>query len=173
MITLNTERGLVRVDSWSDVESLPGFTSILDPHEHKLSDVIGRYVFKEYIPCGLSNCRQKHGKGYVVSTKTGAVTNIGHRCGQTHFGIDFDKNSKRFERMVSEQNYRETIGSFLMLLDEYEDTLSRLRSGCNGADSINRKVSKLTITSQGAIREIDVVRSPHSSLKPLDPALVK
>ncbi len=43
MITLNTERGLERIESWSDVESLPGFKRDIDPKTVKLSSIIGKY----------------------------------------------------------------------------------------------------------------------------------
>ena len=36
MITLNTAKGLVKVDGWGEVEELPGFTNDIDPKDHEL-----------------------------------------------------------------------------------------------------------------------------------------
>lgn len=77
MITLNTDKGLIRIEAWEDVESRPGFVKNLDPTKHELASIIGRYILKEPIRCGLSNCHTPHAKGYIVTTKEGHETNIG------------------------------------------------------------------------------------------------
>jgi hypothetical protein len=67
MITLNTDRGLVKVESWKEVMEIDGFTTSLNPKTHNLKAIIGRYIFSEEINCGLSNCNQPHQRGYIVS----------------------------------------------------------------------------------------------------------
>lgn len=142
MITLNGERGFEKVESWEEITELPGFTANLDPKHYKLNEIIGRYIFKENIPCGLTTCKQPHGKGYIVSTKTGEVTNIGNRCGKTHFGVEFNELSKIFDRAVTEHNNRELVGSFLFQLEEHEEQINSIRAGEKGADWIY-KTSKI------------------------------
>lgn len=144
MITLNGERGFEKVESWEEITELPGFTGNLDPKKYKLNEIIGRYIFKEKIPCGLTTCKQPHGKGYIVTTKTGEVTNIGNRCGKTHFGVEFNELSKVFDRAVTEHNNRELVGSFLFQLEAHEEKIKLIRSGEKGADWIY-KISKATI----------------------------
>ncbi|MFM5728345.1 hypothetical protein ACET8R_17495 [Aeromonas veronii] len=139
MITLNSERGFVKVESWEDIETLPGFTTNLDPKEHELNQIIGRYIFKYYIKCGLSSCHTPHGKGYIVSTKSGPITNIGHNCGKNHFDVEFDQLSKAFERDISLHTYRENIGSTLIVLDLYKEKITSIRSGSQGADVLYKK----------------------------------
>jgi hypothetical protein len=139
VITLNSDRGFVKVECWEDIEELPGFTGALDPKQHELKEIIGRYIFKDYIKCGLSSCHTPHGKGYIVSTKSGPITNIGHNCGKNHFHIEFDELSKSFEKSISLHNYRENIGSFLIHLDTYKEALENLRAGQNGADYLFKK----------------------------------
>ena len=82
MIVLNTDKGLVTIKDWTDIVERPGFSSNLNPNEHTLKAILGRYVFHERIPCGLSDCHTPHGKGYVVSTVSGRETNIGQDCGR-------------------------------------------------------------------------------------------
>ena len=56
----------------------------LDPSQHKLKQILGHYIEKEWKPCGLSNCHQLHGKGYYVVTESGLETNIGKDCGKKY-----------------------------------------------------------------------------------------
>jgi len=149
MITLNSERGFEKVDSWEEITELPGFTANLDPKKYKLNEIIGRYIFKEKIPCGLTTCKQPHGKGYIVSTKTGEVTNIGNRCGKTHFGVEFNELSKIFDRAVTEHNNRELVGIFLFHLEEFEEQISSIRSGDKGADWIYKTSKALSEKGRG------------------------
>lgn len=134
MITLHGERGFEKVDSWDDILSIPGFTEKLDPKKYELKEIIGRYIFKEKISCGLSTCRQPHSKGYLVTTKSGQVTNIGNMCGKTHFGIEFQELSRIFDRAITEHNNREAIASFLFRLESNLDLLETLRKNNKGAD---------------------------------------
>lgn len=139
MITLNSEQGFVKVESWEDIETLPGFTTNLDPKEHQLNQIIGRYIFKDYIKCGLSNCHTPHGRGYIVSTKSGPITNIGHNCGKSHFDVEFDQLSKVFEKNIALHTYSENIRSTLKSLDFYKEKIASIRSGPQGADALYKK----------------------------------
>lgn len=143
MITLNTERGLVKIESWQEIEELPGFARNIDPKKHKLKEIIGRYIFKDFIACGLSSCHRPHGKGYIVSTKSGPITNIGKDCGRTHFGVEFEELSSKLEREIQLQTYRDTLGSFLICRDQYKAKLDDIRAGIDGADNLNKKAKAL------------------------------
>ena len=101
MITLNIEQGLIDLDSWDDLLTRPGFIATLDPKEHELHGVIGRYHEFEKQPCGLTECRTPHLRGYVVTTKEGLLTNIGKDCGKKYFGVEFENMSRDFDRRVS------------------------------------------------------------------------
>jgi hypothetical protein len=143
LITLNLNQGLVKVASWDDIESLPGYKSDLSPKNYKLKEIIGRYIFKDYVRCGLSTCHTPHGKGYIVTTTEGAVTNIGKDCGKKHFGVEFETLSKKLELDIRVANYRETLGSFMMQLESYAQKLDKLRSGDAGADKVYKNLNTL------------------------------
>ena len=49
MITINTAKGPVKVETWDDVLERPGFIVDLDPNEHQLDAVIGRYIFGDMV----------------------------------------------------------------------------------------------------------------------------
>ena len=143
MITLNTDQGLVSVNSWEEITSRPGFVNNLDPDEQKLQAVIGRYVFKQTVRCGLSNCHTLHGKGYIALTKLGLSTNIGHDCGRKYFGVDFETMSRKFDRDIEEKNNRESLASFAFRLDEIESRIKDFRDGDQGANRLNGLIRHL------------------------------
>ncbi|WP_165856849.1 hypothetical protein [Marinobacter sp. JSM 1782161] len=153
MITLNTERGLIKVETWQEIEELPGFTKDIDPKEYELKEIIGRYIFKDYIKCGLSSCHTPHGKGYIVTTKTGPITNIGRNCGRNHFGVEFEELSKTLETEIRIKTYRDTIGSFLIFIDQHKEAVNKLRSGPFGADTVYRKANLLLKNTSGCPEE--------------------
>lgn len=169
MITLNTERGLIKVETWQEIEELPGFTKDIDPKQYELKEIIGRYLFKDYIKCGLSSCHTPHGKGYIVTTKTGPITNIGRNCGKNHFGVEFEELSKVLETEIRIKTYRDTIGSFLIFIDQHKEAVNKLRSGPFGADTVYRKANLLLKRTSGCPEEAvkilsKLVRSRNSDI---------
>lgn len=143
MITLNTDRGLITVQSWDDVANLAGYTPNLDHEEHVLASIIGRYVFPDKVKCGLAGCHTPHNRGYVVTTQSGPVTNIGKDCGKKHFGVCFEELSRGFEHLVQEKEMRERLATFAIGIDELEDTLHELLNGERAAGWVNKRVRAL------------------------------
>jgi hypothetical protein len=143
MITLNTDKGLVKVDGWDDVIGRPGFRGDLDPKKHELGSIIGRYLFGDKVRCGLSDCHTLHTRGYLVTTKDGLETNIGKDCGSKYFGVDFDEQAKRFERDLEEKDFREHLWTVRFGLDELEQRIEALRGGDFGAQWVHKNVTAL------------------------------
>lgn len=154
MITLNLERGLVDVESWEDVISLPNYTADLDPAKHELKEIIGWYYEADPVHCGLTTCNRPHNKGYVVTTKTGETTNIGNICGKTYFSVEFEQQSNAFGQLIKARNQRENIASFLFRLDQYENLVEDLRKGDKQADWVYRNIRAVTQRGQGVPSEI-------------------
>lgn len=149
MITLNRERGFEDIESWEEILQLPGFTIDLDPEKEELKEIIGRYSFKDKIVCGLSTCHQPHGRGYIVTTKSGWVTNIGNICGKNHFGVKFDEFSKVFVQALTDHQNRQAITSFLFQLEGHVEDVSTLRGGEKGADWVYRTSRALVDRNHG------------------------
>jgi hypothetical protein len=143
MIIINTDFGLVPVESWDDVLSLPNYTPDLDSKQHELATIIGRYLFRERVRCGLSNCHTPHEKGYVVTTKTGAVTNIGKDCGAKYFGVDFEDMTRKFDRDLHEREMREQLTSFMFQIEFLEERLHEIRRSTKGADWMHKSIHAL------------------------------
>lgn len=154
MITINTEKQLIRVDDWSTIVERAGFTGDLDPKQHELKEIIGRYVFKDKLRCGLSSCHKSHNRGYIVVTKSGLETNIGKDCGKTHFGVDFNDKSRQFERDITEKENRETLWSFHFRLDELMQTIEEIRKEERGADWVYKHARPLVELNKGVPEKI-------------------
>ncbi|WP_247538595.1 hypothetical protein [Ralstonia pseudosolanacearum] len=154
MITINTEKQLIRVDDWATVIERAGFTDDLDPKQHELKAIIGRYAFKDKLRCGLSSCHTPHNRGYIVVTKSGLETNIGKDCGKTHFGVDFNDMSRQFERDVTEKENRETLWSFHFKLDEVLQTIDDIRRAERGADWVYKRSRPLVELNKGCPEKI-------------------
>jgi len=163
LITLNTEQGLTIVESWDDIVLRPGFVTDLNPSDHKLDSIIGRYLFRDKIRCGLSNCHTPHAKGYIATTKEGLSTNIGKDCGKKYFGVDFEIMSKKFDRAITEAENRSRLCGFSLQVEEIERALLDLRQKPRGADWVYKKTRALV--SVGNDCPEDVVRRIATMLK--------
>jgi hypothetical protein len=143
MITLTTEKGLVRIESWDDVVTRPGYAKDIDPKTIKLQAIIGNYAFGDYIPCGLSTCHQPHGKGYLVTTQDGRETNIGKDCGKTHFSVDFVQMQRTFDRDLNAMRRREHLWTLKYRLPSVTNELAALKAGPDGATWMHSQIAQL------------------------------
>lgn len=171
MIILNRDKELVTIESWDDITGRPGFNGSLNPEAHQLESIIGRYAFREYVPCGLSNCHTPHGKGYIVATKDGQETNIGKDCGRNYFGVDFETLSAKFDRDMQEKEYRDKVFSFIFRIDEVAASIEQLRGGANGGNWVY-KASRPLIEG-GKDVPVAVVRRIAQMIRTGDPILTK
>ena len=167
MITLNTDRGLVRIESFGDISELPGYVIDVDPKTTKLETIIGNYTESDFVRCGLSSCHTKHGKGYVVTTSDGRTTNIGKDCGKTHFGVDFESMQKRFDRDLQNAERRENLKAFQSQIPAYRERVADLRGQDGGADWIFRSIQELTTPGKSVPDSIvEVVRKVRQTREP-------
>ena len=149
MITINSDKGLVNIETWDDVVGRPGFVSNLNAQAHSLKAILGRYMFRDTVNCGLSECHTPHGKGYLVLTTDGLETNIGHDCGKKYFGVDFETLSRKLDRDISEKNNRELLVTFSFRLEEIRARISSSREGELGAQRIQALMRPLRVLSSG------------------------
>jgi hypothetical protein len=170
MITLNTERGFERIESWTDIEGLPGYHKDIDPKAVKLSSIIGSYRFSDHVTCGLSTCHHKHFRGYVVTTSDGWVTNIGKDCGRTHFGVDFETLSRTFDRELMDSDRRVALGAAKSRLSIYLQQIDELKSAERGATWLNKQIKLLRQSENGLPHNIcrrldEMLRTQSAALK--------
>lgn len=141
MITLNTDKGLVRLESWDDVLSRPGFVAKIDPKKTKPESIIGSYALFPFLPCGL--CLTEHGKGYLVATSDGRETNIGKDCGKKHFDVEFKRMAKTFDQELRSKERREALVALQHRIPAIEERIATFLDEPNGAKWVNRYASRL------------------------------
>lgn len=131
MILLSEDGGktIVDIKEWDDITDRPSYRSEVDPKSSKLKEIIGRYYIPNKNPCGLSNCKTPHNKGYLVVCDGGIETNIGNRCGQNHFGVEWKTLQKSFTRDTNAVRYRENIARTKNQIPSYEKEIQFIRDG--------------------------------------------
>lgn len=149
MITINTDKGLVRLESWDDVLTRPGFKTDIDPKATKLDRIIGNYNLSTYHPCGLSVCRTLHGKGYLVVTRDGHETNIGKDCGKKYFDVAFTSMEKVFQKDLRNKERREALSAFQNRIPSVETKVQDLLERTHGAKWINKQIRFLVDPLKG------------------------
>lgn len=149
MITLNTEKGLVSVENWSEVLEMPGFMVDINPEATKLKSIIGSYAFKDFIKCGLASCHRPHGKGYLVELADGHVTNIGQDCGKTYFAVNFEEMRIIFDREIRAKERRGTLTSLQHQLPAIEERIRSLKDGPFSGGWIYKLSQSLTGATSG------------------------
>lgn len=170
MITLNTDKGLVRIERWDDLESRPGFEPVLDPKTIKLREIIGRYIFPFDIPCGLSNCRTLHKHGFLVAATDGRETNLGRDCGRREFGTDFQSLSRVFVAAERAQRNREFLWAVRYRLPAITAEVATLKTGELSAGWLYSRISQLTGRS-GSL-PLSIVNAVRQAVRRGDGALM-
>lgn len=154
MIVLNNNKELIRVAVWAEIEARPGFTTNLNPKNHELEAILGRYAFTDRIRCGLSDCHTPHIRGYIVSTKDGRETNIGKDCGKNYFGVDFETLTRQFDQDITDKENRERLWSLRFRLEELKGQIANLRGQPRGADWVYRTSRPLVESGRSLPNEL-------------------
>ncbi|MCF9035289.1 hypothetical protein JKI98_10575, partial [Acinetobacter nectaris] len=108
-----------------------------------LKDLIGYYLFKEQVKCGISSCGTKHQKGYIASLQNGKEIIIGHNCGKRYFGMSFDEKSNQFEHLRNNAYQYSVVKERFQQLDELKAKYDQIlnKSGKLGFVKIKQAIS--------------------------------
>ena len=121
--------------------------------------------------CGLTSCRQPHGKGYLVKAKDGRETNIGKDCGKKHFGVDFETLRKTYDRDLVNATRRQRLGEFQNRAQHYLDTIDQLRHGQIGANWVYK--TSRALVSKAATMPDEIVQSVSGMAKARDGTITR
>ncbi|SDP35695.1 hypothetical protein [Ectopseudomonas guguanensis] len=94
--------------------------------DRTFKSVVVPYRFKDMIPCGIANCRQKHLEGYLVSTSDELLIAIGKDCGRREFGVEFTRDRKRVDGEVAKARRIRTILAFKESLPSMIEELAQI-----------------------------------------------
>lgn len=119
------------ITNFEDITARPNFMErVVIPKGEKvegvLHDLIGYYLFKDEVKCGISSCGTKHQKGYIASLNDGNEIIIGHNCGKRYFGVSFDEKTTQFEHLKNNANQYVQIKEMFEKLPALKDNLDRI-----------------------------------------------
>ena len=117
----------------------------------QLEQLIGYYVFRDKIQCGLAHCRTPHYQGFLAVLKGGKETNIGNICGAKHFGGDFRLLRKQLNRHRSRLEKLNRVRELL-------DTMPEIQRVVDGLDPRVRRLGQMIRTLRREWPD-DVVRT--------------
>ena len=115
--------------SFEEMSERAAFQAPIDPHQHKLTDVLTEYSFSRLVPCGLSTCRTEHFYGFLVRTASGVETNIGNVCGRNHFGDDFVTAQGVHRRQVARRDALRAIATLRQQRTAIEARITQIVAG--------------------------------------------
>jgi hypothetical protein len=137
ILDLINSADFIEVTSYAEMEARPNFQKDIDPKLAKPIRILAAYVFKKEVPCGVPDCHEPHGKGYLVLYSNGAEGNMGHVCGEKTFGEEFKVLQRQFQRLSRLLAYRRTIESFQLRADSIQERIAELRNRPHGADWVH------------------------------------
>ena len=141
MIIQTKEREILEISNLDEILEIAGYMPVLDSNDNQIAECIATYELNEKIPCGKSDCRTPHQKGFIVSTKLGNVSNIGNICGEKNFGTSFktmtnkfihDRDVKKRRDFLLEYNYQEA-----------EAEIEKIQNAPLGAKHIHQLAQKI------------------------------
>lgn len=142
---LNPAR-LILFESPDQIRSRPLWRDDLEPSAHPPVRILGGYNFgrSNLWACGMSSCRTSHGAGYVVATKSGLETHIGHDCGKRLFSENFADLEQTFQRQFDAQTRRDLLEGLLHTKDEaLKDTKKAIQQAESNQALVNSYVSEI------------------------------
>jgi hypothetical protein len=123
-----------RFKSMNEIRLLPGFVEKIQKGAQEFACFLGYYRLpRREVHCAKSDCNTPHGFGYVVMTKSGAITVIGHVCGEKVFGDIFTAAAHSADAEMRRQMAESAIADALTLLPGYRQRADALMHGRRGA----------------------------------------
>lgn len=143
MIFVRTATGSQKVESWEEITSRPHFNNKISKSEHKLSEIIGFYRFKDKIHCGLKGCNQPHQMGYIVRTDDGIETNIGNICGADEFGVEFKELTEQFDNFMKLETNKMIVSEAKAKCEAWNTIIEGFRKSKPSIDTCATNIEKI------------------------------
>lgn len=157
-----TKKYYARITTWEDILKMGGYTDSLDPKKEKLKQVVNRYELPTKGKCGLSNCGTAHFRGYIVETESGKLTNLGHICGNNHFGLNFTSLKNKLDKEVDYFNKIESINLAKSNIAEKYRELSEIEDGWKKIESVYRTIKSECL--DGLYNKLEQMKHSKSSV---------
>src|SRR5687767_9108089 len=125
---------IIEFMSYDEIAARPNFRANLTREDAKPVKIIGVYVLRQEVKCGLPD-HTPHRKGLVVLTVSGYETIIGNVCGTNHFGEEFQVLRNRANLQVRVQNYQDRLIEFRQKVPQFHAHITGMRKGAAWAQA--------------------------------------
>lgn len=142
------DRQLIRFNSIDEITARPTFQWEVAADTVTPKEAVGVYTFPKeaFQPCGLSNCRTPHGKGFLVAMDNGHETLVGCYCGAKKMGLAFQEVINRARRADRMSRYREALRQTISSASEFDTRLNALLDRGCGARWLDKRMRECSNT---------------------------
>ncbi len=127
--------GEITLRTWDDILNRPGYQSPVEARNFRFLRIAAIYSFKEQSAhCGISDCQEAHGRGFLVITSDEKETNLYAACGQRLLDmmLNDSKHDLRDLARVRKQQFR--LNNVLEHSDVIKGRVKELKQTPNGAN---------------------------------------
>ena len=137
----------ITLNTCADIATRPYYISSVDTEECRHARVTAVYSFGEKMArCGVSNCHEDHGQGFLLSISDHKETNVCDGCGERLFNVAF-RAQQRFLRdkaRVTEQRIR--LNTILQQSGTIKGRVKELKRGRYGANWLYQSLTNFRRT---------------------------
>lgn len=129
----------LRIVSAEQLYARAALVQDLNSKEIKSATAVAWYRLPDKIPCGLSDCHQWHGRGYVARLPDGHEVHMGKDCGTSLLGEEWRHATNALDYQDRIRQLRITLDNALVAKVEIERELNALTEAPNGARWVARR----------------------------------
>ncbi len=121
--------------TWDDILNRPGYQSPVEARNFRFLRIAAVYSFKEQSArCGISDCQQAHGRGFLVITSDEKETNLCEACGQRLLDKTFNDSKHDLQNLARGRERHIRLNKVLEQSDVIKRRINELKQAPNGAN---------------------------------------
>ncbi len=137
----------ITLNTWACIATRPSYISSVDPEECRHACVTAVYSFEEQTArCGISNCLETHGQGFLVSISDHKETNVCEGCGQRLFSVTFEDQQKALQDKARVTEQRARLNTLLQQSDAIKGRVKDLKRERYGTNWLYRSLTNFRKT---------------------------
>ena len=136
----------ITLNTWADIAARPYYISSVDAEECRHARVTAVYSFGEKtVRCGVSDCLEDHGQGFLVSISDHKETNACEGCGQRLFSLTFKQQKKTLRDEVRIRDQRVRLNTILQQSDAIKGRVNELKRRRHGANWLYQSLTNFRL----------------------------
>lgn len=137
----------ITLNSWDDIIHRPCYESPVEPQQYHYVRIATIYSFKDQSArCGVSDCLQAHGQGFLVITSNKKEINLCEACGQRFLGVSFKVQIKTIQAQTRISGQKIRLNTVLEQVDVIKERIKELKQAPKGANWLYRVLTSFCKT---------------------------